>query len=158
MRYLIILFLFAACNPVKQVLRDPAKVQDVVDAYLLKYPIVSDTVTKVDTVPGEVIYMPGTVTRDTTYVKGDTVKGRTITRTIRDTIIKKEYYRITKTITDNKFQTDLQRKNVAQSITIDQYKKEVKELKIWRVVVIALFILAFILAVLYFLKRFKVIR
>lgn len=158
MKYLLILVLFAACNPVKQVLRDPAKVQDVVDAYLLKYPIVSDTVTKIDTVPGEVIYMPGTITRDTTFVKGDTVKGRTITKTIRDTIIKKEYYKITKTITDNKFQTELQRKNVAQSIVIDQYKGELRELKIWRVILIALSILIFILTVLYFLKRFKVIK
>lgn len=152
------LLLFCACNPVKQVLRDPAKVQDVVDKYLEKYPIVSDTVTKVDTVPGEIIYVPGIVTRDTTYIKGDTVKGRTVTIKKTDTITKKEYYRIIRTITDNSFKADLQRKMIAQNVVIDNLKNEVGDLKIWRILMIIIGILLFVFIVIYFLKRFKVIK
>lgn len=110
MRYLVVFICFFfigyGCNPVKRVLKSTEKTQQVVDAWLQRTPIGTDTAYK---------YLPGdTVTQiligyDTAYIKGDTVhkvdtikiKERAIKLlTVRDTLVK--------TITDNRLVTGCQ--------------------------------------------------
>ena len=85
MRVLIIILLFASCNPVKQVLKSPEKTDRVVVEYVKNNPPKNDT-----------LYIPGTVTvKDTTIydtiplpypVNHKYTETRVIEKRVRDTI------------------------------------------------------------------------
>lgn len=119
MRCFILLLLLVSCNPVKQVLRSPERTLAVVDNYLKRYPIKSDTT--IITVPGD------TTTRievyyDTIHNRYDSVVLRDVTKTV---YVSKYIHDTTRiTIRDNKAQETLQRTVIAQQVSIDQWKGE----------------------------------
>ncbi|CAB4137636.1 hypothetical protein UFOVP321_48 [uncultured Caudovirales phage] len=94
MRYLFLVLLFIGCNPVKQVLRDQAKLEEVAKVVVKGGWCASDTtfITKSDTlVEVDTLVQVDTITD--TYIFNDTVyitkwKTKTITKTltIRDTL------------------------------------------------------------------------
>jgi len=84
MKKLLVLLLLVACNPVKQVLKDEAKIKKVFDEGVRKGWCVNDTLTKSDTIVSlDTLYMLETATdtvrkNDTVYITS--VKDRYIER------------------------------------------------------------------------------
>lgn len=94
MRYLFLVVLFISCNPVKQVLRDQAKLEEVAKIVVKGGWCASDTtfITKSDTLfEVDTLLQVDTITdtyilNDTTYITKWKTKTVTKTLTIRDTI------------------------------------------------------------------------
>ncbi len=92
MRYLLILLLFAGCNPVRQVLKDPVKFEAVADEMIKRgyclndtiYQHSSDTIEVHDTTT--MVLVDTTVINDTTYLWETKFQTITKVRTIRDSI------------------------------------------------------------------------
>jgi hypothetical protein len=93
MRYLFLL-LFIGCNPVKQVLRDPVKLEEVAKVVIkggwcandTTYIVKSDTTIKIDTLVEVYTDVEISTIKDTTYLTKWKTKTISKTLTIRDTL------------------------------------------------------------------------
>lgn len=92
MRYLLILLLFAGCNPVRQVLKDPVKFEAVADEMIKRGYCLNDTIYQHSSDTLEVhdtttmVLVDTTVINDTTYLWETKFQTITKVRTIRDSI------------------------------------------------------------------------
>ena len=94
MRYLLLLILFVACNPVKQVLRDPVKLEEVAKVVIkggwcandTTFIVKSDTTTVIDTLVEVYPDVEIRTVNDTTYLTQWKTKTINKTLTIHDTI------------------------------------------------------------------------
>lgn len=94
MRYIILFILFVSCNPVKQVLRDQEKLEEVAKVVVAggwcandtTYIIKSDTLVEVDTLVKTDTITDTYILNDTTYVTKWKTREITKTLTIHDTI------------------------------------------------------------------------
>jgi hypothetical protein len=92
MRYLFILLIFASCNPVKQVLKDPVKFEAVADEMIKRgyclndtsYIYSTDTLEITDTLT--MVYVDTAVIKDTTYFLETKFQTITKVKTIRDSV------------------------------------------------------------------------
>lgn len=119
-----LLLILSSCNPVKKVLRSPDKTLQVVDFYLQKYPLVSDTA--FIKLPGDTLI---TSTTDTLLdIKHDTLI-RDTTYYITKTITKHRVDTLVRTIVDRKLQTELQNQNMRYKILLDEQTLKATEEK-----------------------------
>lgn len=127
MRYLLILLLFAGCNPVRQVLKDPIKFEAVADEMVKRGYCANDTIYTHSTDTLE--FHDTTLVIDTiTEVRNDTAyfletKFQTITkvRTIRDSV---------KSVVIDSAQVQVLRKQLAEANNLKEVAmKDVKGLK-----------------------------
>jgi hypothetical protein len=125
-----LLLILSSCNPVKKVLRSPEKTLQVVDFYLQKYPLISDTA--FIRLPGDTLI---TSTTDTLLdIKNDTLI-RDTTYYITKTFTKYRVDTLVRTIVDRKLQTELQNQNMRLKIQNEELEKrlsdEKKKAKSW---------------------------
>jgi uncharacterized protein YcfL len=129
-RWLIAILLFlAGCNPVKQVLRSPEKTLVVVDKYLQKFPIHSDTT---------YIKVPGDSTVSTIFTSDTTVVHDTTNHT--ETVTVNHYYTTTVhaydtlkiRYTDRSLEQSLQRSLTATSVALDQRTADLNDMRVSR--------------------------
>ena len=94
MRYLLLLILFVACNPVKQVLRDQKKLEEVAKVVVkggwcandTTFIVKSDTIVDIDTLVEIQTDLEISTINDTTYITKWKTNTITKTLTIHDTI------------------------------------------------------------------------
>ena len=94
MRYLLLLILFVACNPVKQVLRDQEKLEEVAKVVVkggwcandTTFVVKSDTIVDIDTLVEIQTDLEISTINDTTYITKWKTNTITKTLTIHDTI------------------------------------------------------------------------
>ena len=94
MRYLLLLILFVACNPVKQVLRDQEKLEEVAKVVIkggwcandTTFVVKSDTIVDIDTLVEIQTDLEISTINDTTYITKWKTNTITKTLTIHDTI------------------------------------------------------------------------
>jgi hypothetical protein len=127
MRYLFILLVFASCNPVKQVLKDPVKFEAVADEMIKRGYCLNDTIYKYSTDTLEVhdttlvVDIITEVRNDTTYLWETKFQTITKVRTIRDSI---------KSVVIDSAQVQVLRKQLAAANVIrDAAVKDMKGLR-----------------------------
>lgn len=127
MRYLFVLLIFASCNPVKQVLKDPVKFEVVADEMVKRGYCLNDTIYKHSTDTLEVhdtttmFYVDTAVIRDTTYFWETKFQTITKVRTIRDSV---------KSVVIDSAQVQVLRKQLAEANGLkDTAMKEMKGLR-----------------------------
>ena len=113
MRYLLILLLFAGCNPVRQVLKDPVKFEAVADEMIKRGYCLNDTIYKYSTDTLEV--------HDTTLVVDTLVEVRNDTTYLWET----KYH----TIRTLKVVKDTIHSVVVDSSVLQVYRKEAAKMK-----------------------------
>lgn len=127
MRYLFILLIFASCNPIKQVLKDPVKFEVVADEMIKRGYCLNDTIYKHsrDTLEVHdttmVVDTLVDVRNDTTYFWETKFKTITKFRTIRDSV---------KAVVIDSAQVQVLRKQLAEANGLkDTAMKEMKGLR-----------------------------
>jgi hypothetical protein len=134
MRYLILFFLFVSCNPVKQVLRDQEKLEEVAKVVVAggwcandtTYITKSDTLVEVDTLVQTDTITDTYVLNDTTYITKWKTREITKTLTIHDTI--KSY--IVDNARINLLQADLDKKTKEA----EQHKQDATKYLFWFII------------------------
>lgn len=133
MRYLLFILLFISCNPVKQVLRDQEKLEEVAKVVVkggwcandTTFITKSDTLLEVDTLVEIQKDLEVVTLNDTTYVTKWKTKTITKTLTIRDTI--KSF------IVDNARVRLLQTDSTALTQKMNEYKRKANTRLSWLV-------------------------
>jgi len=144
MRYIILILLFVSCNPVKQVLRDQEKLEEVAKVVVkggwcandTTYITKTDTIVEVDTLIEIQKDLEVVTFNDTTYFTKWKTKTITKSITIRDTL--KSY------IVDNARVRLLQTDSARLSSEVIEWKAKAKKRQLW-----IFFILAIIAGALY---------
>ena len=143
MRYLLLLILFVACNPVKQVLRDQEKLEEVAKVVVkggwcandTTFVVKSDTIVDIDTLVEIQTDLEISTINDTTYITKWKTNTITKTLTIHDTI--KSF------IVDNARVSLLQADSTRLTNLANEYKSKADSRLNWLIsllVLIALFI------------------
>lgn len=121
MKFFWLILFFAACSPVKQVLRSPEKTLAVVGEYLKRYPLSSET--KYQILPGDSIVSVD-VRTDTLYIydSAHTLPQKVVTQNIIKTIVKTDT--VLKTTIDRQGLIALQQQLVAKDIQLVQMQED----------------------------------
>ena len=147
MRYLLLLMLFVGCNPVKQVLRDQEKLEQVAKVVVkggwcandTTFVVKSDTIVDVDTLVRIDTLMDTYVLNDTTYITKWKTRDITKTLTIHDTI--KSF------IVDNARVRLLQSDSARLTYELNEWQGKAKKRQLW------IFLLLGIIALYFYLKN-----
>ena len=131
MRYLLLLMLFIGCNPVKQVLRDQEKLEEVAKVVVkggwcandTTFITTSDTLVELDTLVRIDTLTDTYVLNDTTYITKWKTRDITKTLTIHDTI--KSY------IVDNARVRLLQTDSARLTYELNEWKGKAKKRQLW---------------------------
>ena len=147
MRYLLLLMLFVGCNPVKQVLRDQEKLEQVAKVVVkggwcandTTFVVKSDTIVDVDTLVRIDTLTDTYVLNDTTYINKWKTRDITKTLTIHDTI--KSF------IVDNARVRLLQSDSARLTYELNEWQGKAKKRQLW------IFLLLGIIALYFYLKN-----
>ena len=147
MRYLLLLMLFIGCNPVKQVLRDQEKLEEVAKVVVkggwcandTTFITKSDTLVELDTLVRIDTLTDTYVLNDTTYITKWKTRDITKTLTIHDTI--KSF------IVDNARVRLLQTDSARLAFELNEWEGKAKKRQLW------IFLLLGVIALYFYLKN-----
>ena len=147
MRYLLLLMLFIGCNPVKQVLRDQEKLEEVAKVVVkggwcandTTFITKSDTLVEMDTIIRIDTQTDTHIFNDTTYITKWKTRDITKTLTIHDTI--KSF------IVDNARVRLLQTDSARLAFELNEWEGKAKKRQLW------IFLLLGVIALYFYLKN-----
>ena len=147
MRYLLLLMLFIGCNPVKQVLRDQEKLEEVAKVVVkggwcandTTFITKSDTLVEMDTIIRIDTQTDTHIFNDTTYITKWKTRDITKTLTIHDTI--KSF------IVDNSRVRLLQTDSARLAFELNEWEGKAKKRQLW------IFLLLGVIALYFYLKN-----
>lgn len=145
MRYLLLLMLFIGCNPVKQVLRDQEKLEEVAKVVVkggwcandTTFITKSDTLVEMDTIIRIDTQTDTHIFNDTTYITKWKTRDITKTLTIHDTI--KSF------IVDNSRVRLLQTDSARLAFELNEWEGKAKKRQLWIFLLLGVIVLYFYL-------------